>query len=221
MGGVMMWKQPLAILAVFLATACYEPPETISLAQNADLLDDRLVRPVPDDREYFSIWTHGRSGLNIEVFKFLDAAGIEDPATAMEAALVRHLVERAGVKSFGSPLAFGPDKPDDLIAWARDHAVTDVLIDVETKNWGLQWWSSSVQYEAIFRLIDPVSGRTIAQHLCDLKSPTPEYGPETPQNPFPEDDVSRALLADNAAPIKVIVSELAEACLEDIKSAAL
>ena len=217
----LMPKQPLVIFAVFLLTACYGPPETVSLSQNADLLDGRLVRAVPDDREFFSVWTHGRSGLNVEVFKFLDAAGIEDPATVMEAALARHLVERAGAKSIGSPLAFDPNKPDDLIAWARDRAVTDILIDVETKNWGFEWWSSSVKYEAIFRLIDPVSGRILAQHLCDLKSPTPEYGPETPQNPFPEDDVSRALLADNAAPIKAIVSELAEACLQDVKSAAL
>lgn len=211
----------LILSIVLLAAACYQPPETVALAENTDMLDGRPVRPVLEDNRIFGVWTHGRSGLNFDVVRFLNAAEIEDPAAHMEAALVRHLTDRAGATGIGAPLAFGPDKPDDLVAWARDHAVTDLIIDIDTRNWGFEWWSSSVRYMAMFRLIDPVSGRTIAQHLCDIRSPALEQGPDTPQNPFPEDEVSRALLADDAAPIKAIVNELAEVCVEEITSAAL
>lgn len=218
---MLMTLRLFTLSIALLAAACYEPPETVILTEYADMLDGRPVRPALEDSEIFGVWTHGRSGLNIDVLQFLDAAEIEDPATRMEAALVRHLADRAGAAGIGAPLAFGPDKPDDLVAWARDHAVTDLIIDVDTRDWGFEWWSSSVRYEAIFRLIDPVSARTIAQHLCEIRSPTLEHGPDTPQNPFPEDDVSRALLADDAAPIKAIINELAERCVEDIISAAL
>lgn len=209
------------LLTSLLVAACYQPPATVALAENTYLLEGRPVRPVHEDSEYFMAWTHGRSGLWSYAFKSLNEAEIEDPAAHMEAALVQRLVDRAGVAAVGAPLAFGPDKPDDLAAWARDHAVTDLIIDIDTQMRGLKWWSSSVSYEAMFRLIDPISGQTIAQHLCNMRSPALEHDPETPQIPFPQDIVSGALLADNAAPIKVIINELAEACVEDITSAAL
>lgn len=220
-GRMLMTIRFLILSTALLAVACYEPPETVALAENADMLDGRPVRPVPEDSEIFGVWTHGRSALNVDVGRFLNAAEIEDPAAHMEAALVRHLADRVGAAGIGAPLAFGPNKPDDLVAWARDHSVTGLIIDIDTQMWGFEWWSSSVRYRAMFRLIDPVSGRTIAQHLCDIGSPVLEHGPKTPQNPFPRDDVSRALLADDAAPIKAIINELAERCVEDITSAAL
>ena len=220
MGKVLTRMKPLGVFAVLLVAACYEPPETIGLTQDADMLDGRSVGLVFEDGYTFGLWTHGRSGQWIDVAKFLDAAEIKDPAPEMEAALARQLVEHTGVKDMGSPLSFGSKKPDDLVAWAREHAVTDLMIDVETEEWGLEWWSSSVRYEAVFRLIDPVSGQTVAQHLCDMKSPELEPGPKTPQNPFPQDEVSRALLVDNAAPIKAIINNLAEECVEAVGHAA-
>lgn len=211
----------LVLSAALIATACYELPKTVTLAENANLLNGRPVRPVHEDSQIFMVWTHGRSGLNVNVSRVLEAAKIEDPSAHMEATVIRHLATRANAAGIAAPLGFGANKPADLVAWARDHAVTDPIIDIDIQMWGFEWWSSSVPFQAVFRLIDPISGQTIAQHFCDIRSPVLEHGPDTPQNPFPQDDVSEALLTDDAAPIKAIVNELAEACVKEITSAVL
>ena len=194
----------LILWIALLVAGCSEPPETVVLGENAELLDGRPVRPVHEDSQLLGVWTHGRSALNVHVGRILDAAGIEDPAARMEVALVRHLAERAGAAGPGPPLVIGADKPEDLAAWARAQGVSDPIIDVDTRVWGLEWWSGSVVYRARFRLIDPVSGRSLAQHRCNMRSPALAMAPETSENPFPQDEASIALLADDAAPIKAI-----------------
>jgi len=209
----------LIVAVALLAAGCYEPPETVVLGENTRLLDGRPIRPVHEDNEIFAPWTHGRSAVWAAVYEHLRAAGIEDPAARMEAALVRHLTERTGAAGLGPPLVFGAKKPEDLAAWARAQGVSDPVIDVDTKVWGLEWWSGSVVYRAMFRLIDPASGRTLAQHLCEMRSPALAMAPKTSQNPFPQDDASLALLADNAAPVKAIIDDLVEACVEAMAAA--
>lgn len=211
----------LILSLALIVAACYQPPETVALAENADFLEGKLIRPVYEESEIFMVWTHGRSGLNTDVRRLLKAAGIEDPAAHMEEVLIRHLVGRTRAAGVGAPLAFGADKPEDLVAWAKNHAVTEPIIDIDTQWWGFEWWSSSVPFEALFRLIDPNSGRIIAQHFCDTRSPILEQGPKTEEDPFPRDKVSGALLTDDAAPIKAIINDLAGSCIEEIISAAL
>ena len=209
----------LILSTALLVAGCSEPPETVVLGGNAELLAARPIRPVHEDGEIFAPWTHGRSAVLAAVFDRLDAAGIEDPAARMEAALVRHLAKRAGAAGLGPPLVFGNDKPEDLAAWAKAQGLRDPIIDVDTWVWGLEWWSGSVVYLARFRLIDPVSGRTLAQHPCNMRSPPLAMAPKTSENPFPQDEASIALLADGAAPIKAIIDDLAKACVAEIAAA--
>lgn len=209
------------VLGAFLATACYKPPETVALTEDSVLLDNRMIRPVHEESKLLGVWTHGRSALNSHYAHALNSAGIEDPSPQIETALVRHLTDRTGAAGTGTTLTFGPDKPNNLVGWAQSHAVTDPIVDVETKYWGLEWWSSSFRYEAAFRLVDPISGRTVAQYRCEMKSPEVNNGVGTSRNPFPNDESSRALFIENAAPIKAIVNELAAACAEEIKTMVL
>lgn len=212
----------LSILAaILLAPAYLKAAETITLANNANLLEGRRISPAYEEGPIFAPSTHGRSGLFEIVFRSLDSAEIGDPTAGMEEALVRHLAARFGAAGLGTPLRFGSDKPTNLAAWARDNAVTNLIVDIDMRYWALEWWSSSVAFNVMFLLVDPVSGQIIARHRCDLRSPELEHGPSTPSNPFPQDEASTALLADNAAPVKAIITELADACVEAIKSSVL
>lgn len=215
------YRGRLLLLAAVLAVLCGAPRHATVRAEAVGRLDGRMLRAIQEDAKTFSVWTHGRSSLNWRVAKALAAAEIEDPAAGMERALIRHLLETARAAGTREPLTSGGSKPHDLSRWARERGLTDLLVDVETLEWGLMWWSASVVYRASFRLIDPIAGGDLTEHHCDIKSAARAMAPVTTQNPFPQDAVSRFLLDEAAAPIKSKLRDLADICVERIKSQAL
>ncbi len=142
--------------------------------------------------------------------------GIENPAPIIEDAIAQHLRSRHGTAGSGRPLVFDDDKPSDLAAWARQNNVRDLIVDVETNGWGYNYQgfnfgSYTVGYSATFRLIDPATGDVLAQHFCSGGS---HDGPEG----APSRD---ELLANNAALLKTLLNQRAQACIEEITTQVL
>ncbi len=220
-----MFIRHLAVLGVLVATVGCASTETVRLADNPGVsLAGKQLHSTREAPPSFLAMTPIHGGLAafgaMAAFSEGDTLvvqeGIENPANMIEDAIARHLRSRHNAAGSGRALLFDDDKPDDLAAWARQNNVRDLIVDVETNGWGFNYQgfnfsSYTVGYSATFRLIDPATGDVLAQHFCSGGShDDPEGAPTHDQ-----------LLANNAALLKSLLNQRAEACIAEITTQVL
>jgi hypothetical protein len=220
-----MFFRQLAVLGLLMATAACGLPETVRLADSPDAsLAGKELHSTREAPPSFIAMTatHGAFAMVgvaaaiAEGNTLVAQAGIENPAAGIEDAITSHLRSRYGTAGSGRPLSFDDDKPGDLAAWARENNVRDLIVDVETNGWGFNhmgfnYSSYAVSYSAVFRLIESSSGQVLAQHTCTGGSPDDAEGAPS------HDD----LLANDAALIKSLLDERAQACIAEITTQVL
>lgn len=219
-----MFIRPIAALAVLLIAAGCASTETVRLADNpgASLTGKQLHSSREAPPSFLAMTaTHGAFAVVGVAAAASDGntlvaeAGIEDPAPMIEDAIARHLRNRHGATN-GRPLMFDDDKPGDLAGWGRENNVRDLIVDVETNGWGFNYQgfnfsAYTVGYSAYFRLIDPSTGDVLAQYFCRGASHDDPDGAPTHDE----------LLANNAALIKTLLAERAQACIDEITTQVL
>ncbi len=220
-----MFIRRMAVLAVLMTTVGCASTETVRLADNPGTsLSGKQLHSTREAPPSFLAMTPVHGGLGpfgaVAAFSEGDTLvvqeGIENPATMIEDAIAGHLRSRYGAAANGRPVSFDDEKPDDLAAWARQNNVRDLIVDVETNGWGFNYQgfnfsSYTVGYSALFRLIDSSSGEVLAQHFCTGGSHEDAEGA-----PSHED-----LLANDAALVKSLLAERAQACIDEITSQVL
>lgn len=220
-----MFIQRIAVLGLLMATVGCAATETVRLADNPGAsLAGKQVHSTREAPPSFLALTPAHGGFAAfgvmaaygEGDTLVVQEGIDDPAVMIEDAVARHLRSRHGTGGNGRILTFEGDKPDDLVAWARQNDVHDLIVDVETSGWGFSYQgfsfsSYSVTYSALFRLIDPSTGQVLAQHLCSGGSHDDAEGAPS------HDD----LLANDAALLKSLLSERAQVCIDEITTQVL
>lgn len=214
----------MAVLAILFSVVGCASTETVRLADNAGatLTGKQLHSTREAPPSFLALTaTHGAFAVVGVAAAAADGdtlvaqAGIEDPAAMIEDAIARHLRSQHGTTN-GRPLMFDDDKPGDLAAWGRQNNVRDLIIDVETNGWGFNYQgfnfsSYTVGYSAYFKLIDPSTGEVLAQHFCSGGShDEPEGAPSHDE-----------LVANNAALIKTLLNERAQACIDEITTQVL
>ena len=137
---------------------------------------------------------------------------IEDPAIVIGRALSANLGEAYETRLAATTV---PAKTDDPAELARQNPRADLLLDVATSGWSLNyfptaWTRYRVTYGARMRLIDVKRGEVIAQGACRR---LPE---ETPDAPTYDD-----LVADGAARLKQELGIAAEQCIRSWSKTAL
>lgn len=220
-----MFIQRMAVLAVLMITVGCASTETVRLADNPGAsLSGKQLHSTREAPPSFLAMTpiHGGFGAFGAVAAFSEGdtlvvqEGIENPAPMIEDAVASHLRSRYGAAGNGRPVSFDSEKPDDLAAWARQNNVRDLIVDVETNGWGFNYQgfnfsSYTVGYSAVFRLIDSSTGEVLAQHFCSGASHDDAEG-------APSHD---ELLANDAALIKSLLAERAQACIDEITTQVL
>lgn len=214
----------VAVAAVLTMTVGCASTETVRLADNpgASLTGKQLHSTREAPPSFLALTaTHGAFAVVGVAAAAADGdtlvaqSGIEDPAPMIEDAIARHLRTRHGATS-GRPLMFDDDKPGDLAAWGRQNNVRDLIVDVETNGWGFNYQgfnfsAYTVGYSANFRLIDPSTGEVLAQYFCSGGShDDPDGAPSHDE-----------LVANNAALIKTLLNERAQACIDEITTQVL
>lgn len=220
-----MFIRQLAVLGLLMATVACSGPETVRLTDNPGVsLAGKELHSTREAPPSFTAMTPAHGAFAVvgvvaaiaEGDTLVAQAGIENPAATIEDAIAQHLRSRYRAAGSGQPLSFEDDKPGDLAAWARENNVRDLIIDVETNGWGFiyqgfNFGSYTVNYSAMFRLIDSSSGEIVAQHFCIGNSH------EEPEGAPSHED----LLANDAALIKSLLDERARACIEEITTQVL
>ncbi len=143
--------------------------------------------------------------------------GIEDPSRRVERKLAQHL--RRHFQTRANPTVFDftkTDKPHDYKAWAKANNTRGIIIDVETRGWGFNYFPTTwsryrVGYGGLVKLIDAETGKVIVQYMCHTG------GPEKAEDAPTYDQ----MMANRAAHLKKLLKERADLCVEQVKSKVL
>jgi hypothetical protein len=105
--------------------------------------------------------------------------GLEDPATAIGAALSTELSRRYGARLSTSPIAV---VDDERAVKAAGGPRADLILDVRTSGWGFiyfpdDWSHYRVDYAVKLRLIDAKTKRPIAEGVCATPTDQNEDAP--------------------------------------------
>lgn len=138
---------------------------------------------------------------------------IPDPADSIKRDLLTDLETDQGLK----PAALSVStNSSDVATLAKQYGAADLLLDVQTINWGFLYFPSNwrhykVLYTAKMRLIDTRRGKLLATGVCSRK---------------PESDAAQAptyaeLTADHAALLKKELAQAAQTCTDQFRARAL
>lgn len=142
---------------------------------------------------------------------------IDDPSRRIEQKLVQYLRRHYQTKANARVLDFTQkDKPGDLGAWAKTNNTGGVIVDVETRGWGFNYfpttWSKyRVGYSGLVRIIDATTGKIVVQYMCQAG------GPEKAEDAPTYDQ----MMGNRAAHLKKMLIERADKCIEQVKSKVL
>jgi hypothetical protein len=142
---------------------------------------------------------------------------IEDPSRRIERKLAQHLRRHFQTRANPKVLDFTKtDKPDDFKAWAKANNARGIIIDVETRGWGFNYFPTTwsryrVGYSGLVRLIDAESGKVVVQYMCQVG------GPEKAEDAPTYDQ----MMAKRAAHLKKLLNERADICVDQVKSKVL
>lgn len=215
----MTFARVLALFLLVVTAACATPDPIVLSEPPTASLSGKQVHMAREATPSFGAITAGKAMLGVvgalaahsEGEELVARNGIEDPAVAIEQALIRHLRARYRAGGPGRVLEFGEEKPGDLGQWAQSNRVDGLIVDVETEGWGFNyfpttWTKYRVGYRGTVRLIDVASRQVIAQYQCVLA------GPETADEAPTYDQ----LTANGAAGLKAILNQRAKACVEEV-----
>ncbi len=142
---------------------------------------------------------------------------IEDPSRRVERKLVQYLRRHYQTRANPKVLDFTQkDKPDDLGAWAKANNTGGIIVDVETRGWGFNyfpttWTRYRVGYSGLVRIIDAKTGKVFVQYMCQAG------GPETAEVAPTYDE----MMGNRAAHLKKLLKERADKCVDQVKSKVL
>jgi len=134
---------------------------------------------------------------------------VADPANAIATALADALHETQGSRIVAGPVLVETTDAARIAAQAKDKA--RYVIDVETRNWSLiyfstDWTHYQVPYRAIARLIDTGTGGILAESTCALKLESSAGAPTYDE-----------LVGDGAARLKASLAASGATCAAQFK----
>ncbi|MDH3701480.1 MAG: hypothetical protein OEU46_09215 [Alphaproteobacteria bacterium] len=142
---------------------------------------------------------------------------VEDPSRRIERKLAHYLRRHYHTKANPKVLDFAQkDKPDDLGAWAKSNNTGGIIVDVETRGWGFNYFPTTwsryrVGYSGLVRITDTKTGKIFVQYMCHVG------GPEKAEVAPTYDE----MMGNQAAHLKKLLKERADKCIDQIKSKVL
>ncbi|MFG6463795.1 hypothetical protein ACG04Q_19630 [Roseateles sp. DXS20W] len=202
-----------AFIAVVGMTGCasvqHQPISTEALAK----LDGKTVATTQYATPDFTAFTAGKAAFALlgaaamisEGNEIVKTNGVEDPAIAISAELLKKLTAAKAVK--GTP-AKGVQPSDNAAALVAANPEAQYILDYKTLNWMFNYyptdWSHyKVTYVGRLRLIDAATKTVIAESACNSVQGDDKNPPTKDQ-----------LLADKAALLKSHLAKAGSACVD-------